>query len=103
MNDLENLKQKFSQNSNKYKNQLPLIDEINQQGKAGEEFFKEYLGSAINEEPNIVLGKVYRILNNNQNEANKKFLHDKFPLGIVPLKSDKNIDYKEIYLILSKL
>lgn len=100
MNDLENLKQKFIETN--VKNQLPLIDKINQQGKAGEEFLKEYLSSAINEEPNIVLGKIYQILNNNQNEANKKFLHDKFPQGIVPLKSDKNIDYKELQELLVK-
>lgn len=100
MNDLETLKQKFRQNSSQSKNQLPLIDEIYQQGEAGQQILKDYLSSAINQEPNFVFGKIYQIFSQSKNEDLINFLQDKFPQGIVTEKSEKGIDYQELQKLL---
>ena len=99
MNDLATLKGNFDRGSNK--NKIPLIEEINQQGQEGQAFLQEFLASAFGEEPTIVLGKIYQTLYNN-NGINKQFLLDKFPQGVVPLKSEKDIDYQTLQELLIK-
>ncbi|MBF2055818.1 MAG: GUN4 N-terminal ARM-like repeat domain-containing protein [Cyanobacterium sp. T60_A2020_053] len=102
MNELETLKEKFTQASEK--NQLKLIDDISQQGAEGYQFLREFLFSSQGKEANPVLGKTYQLLKHREDSENQQILADKFPLGVVDLRSEKNIDYSELQnlLILQK-
>ena len=76
------------------KNQLPLISKLEAFGELGWEILKEFLQSqkeAVS--PNLVVGKAYQALYSIDNEAIQAFLATHFPNGVVPLASDRNIDY----------
>jgi hypothetical protein len=76
------------------KNQLPLISKLETFGESGWEVLKEFLQShkeAVS--PNLAVGKAYQALYSIDNEAIQIFLANHFPNGVVPLASDRNIDY----------
>lgn len=100
MSNLVDLTEKFNQSS--IKNQLLLIEQIEEQGEAGEQFLREFLVSESQLKSNIVIGKIYQRLSNSKNQINEKFLTDKFPEGIIPLKSEKNISYRDLQELLIK-
>ncbi len=98
MNDLLELKEKFQGASEK--NQLPLIEQIINEGENGYQFLRDFLVSSQGKEPNIVLGKAYQLLYQSDNAQNKEFLDQCFTQGIVDLKSAKSIDYTELQNLL---
>jgi hypothetical protein len=98
MNDLLELKEKFQGASEK--NQLPLVEQIINEGENGYQFLRDFLVSSQGKEPNIVLGKAYQLLYQSNNDENREFLNKCFTQGIVNLKSEKNIDYTELQNLL---
>lgn len=93
MNELETLKEKFNQTSDKIR--LSLIDEIIKQGDNGYQFLREFL---LNENTEVtpLKGLIYQTLKETNINENQEFLQSNFPQGLVKLKSEKNIDYKEL-------
>jgi hypothetical protein len=76
------------------KNQLPLISKLETFGESGWEVLKEFLQSQKETvSPNLAVGKAYQTLYSIDNEAIQSFLTTHFPNGVVPLASDRNIDY----------
>lgn len=76
------------------KNQLQLIPTLISSGESGLATLREFLRQRQPGETNLVLGKVYQSLY--QVPENKEFLLTEFPQGIIPLKSEKNIDYQPL-------
>ena len=100
MNDLFTLTEKFQKTSEK--NQLPLVEQIINEGEDGWQFFRDFLHSSQGKQANVVLGKAYQLLYNTDNDENKQFLNSYFPQGIVSLKSEKNINYSDLQKLLIK-
>jgi len=79
------------------KNQLPLISKLETFGESGWEVLKEFLQSQKETvSPNLAIGKAYQTLYSIDNEAIQSFLTTHFPNGVVPLASDRNIDYTSL-------
>jgi hypothetical protein len=97
MTELETLKEKFQQNS--AKNQLSLIEEIVAKGEEGYQFLRDYIDSYTGE-ANPILGKIFLTLKQSEISTNNDFLQQKFPTGLVTLKSAKNINYQELQELL---
>lgn len=98
MTDLLTLKDKFKTANSK--NQLPLVEQIINEGENGWQFLKEFLAASQGKKPNLVVGKAYQLLYQTDNDDNKEFLNNYFNQGIITLKSDKNIDYNELQKLL---
>ena len=97
MTELNALKDKFNNTSEK--NRLPLIEEIVAQGEDGYQFLRDFL-SSWEGEANPIIGKAFLTLKESEQQINHDFLQEKFPHGLVPLNSEKNIDYQELQQLL---
>lgn len=97
MTDLETLKEKFNQTSEK--NKLSLINELINQGEDGYEFLREFLFNN-KDQPNPITGKIYQLLKQNNKEENQKFINLYFPEGIVKLTSESNVDFNDLQQLL---
>lgn len=97
MTELETLKDKFNKNSDK--NKLSLIDEIIAKGEDGYQFLRDFIDS-YSGEINPTLGKIFLTLKHSDEQINHDFLTQKFPEGLVPLKSDKEINYHDLQELL---
>lgn len=75
------------------KKQLQLIPTILEKGDAGLEVLMEFLLQHLSDSPDIVDGKIYQLLAREKSQQTQAFLESKFPQGLVPLKSEKKIDY----------
>lgn len=91
MGDIRELTEKLHSSSEKQ--QLQLISDLKDHGEEGLKSLKDFLQQNQNNSPNLVLGKVYLTLFQTQIPEIQDFLNQNFPTGIVPLKSEKNIDY----------
>ncbi len=91
MGDIRELTEKLQSSSEKQ--QLQLISDLKDHGEEGLKSLKDFLQQNQNNLPNLVLGKVYQTLFQTQIPEIQDFLNQNFPTGIVPLKSEKNIDY----------
>ncbi|MBD2326032.1 GUN4 domain-containing protein [Alkalinema sp. FACHB-956] len=92
------------------RNRLPIVDQLAALGQPGYEvlmdFLREYQASeqvftkygAVN----TVAAKAYQALFKAQTEAAQAFLSQHFPTGIVPLKSDRAIDYLPLQQLLAQ-
>lgn len=90
MNTLSDQSTQFSILSEK--KQLQIIPEL----VTNEEGIKEltnFLLEHKSESPSLVIGKIYQTFANLENAKIKEFLETNFPTGIVPLKSERNLDY----------
>lgn len=97
MSDLETLKEKFNQTSEK--NKLSIIDELINQGENGYEFLRDFI-LTNKDKIDPITGKIYQILKQSNQEENNKFINLYFPNGIVKLTSEKNIDYNDLQQLL---
>jgi hypothetical protein len=97
MNNLETLKEKFRQTSEK--NKLSLISELIDQGEDGYQFLREFLFDN-KDQVDPITGKIYQLLKNSNQKDNIQFLDLYFPKGIVTLTSEKNIDYSDLQELL---
>lgn len=96
MDELDNIKEKFEKASEK--NKLLLVDEIITKGEKGYQFLRDFL--VYTPEVSPIKGKIYQVLRESNLEENERFLKDKFPDGVVDLKTEKGIDYRELQQLL---
>ena len=83
------------------KNQKELVEKLATFGMSGLQVLMDFLSKRQDVAANIVDGKVYKILYQSDFAESKEFLQANFPQGIVPLQSDRNIDYSELQKLLA--
>lgn len=81
--------------SNSAPKQLRLVSEIAQYGHLGYKVLQNYLISQRNapHQPTFIQGRCYEILHDSKDDATQTFLLEHFPQGVVPLLSERAIDY----------
>jgi hypothetical protein len=84
------------------KKQLQTIPELVAIGEAGLEVLLNYLQEQRTTPANIITGLVYQVLYDANTAKTKEFLESDFPTGIIPLPSEKNIDYQSLQQLLVK-
>jgi hypothetical protein len=99
-NDISQLANQFQSESEK--NQLQLIPQLVVAGDEGLNILKEFLQARQSEVANLVTGKVYQTLYQANTLNLQEFLQNYFPTGIVPLKSEREIDYLPVQQALVK-
>ena len=84
--------------------QMRLIREIEALGASGYPILQTFLltQQQQNAFPTYVEGRCYEVLWNADDSSAQHFLQTHFPEGIVPLKSDRNIDYAPLLQLLLK-
>jgi GUN4-like/ARM-like repeat domain, GUN4-N terminal len=82
------------------KNQLSLLQELADSGDGGLEIIMDFLvgQQAIPATP--AQGKAYQLLHQVNSTQTNQFLQDQFPNGLVPLLSDRAIDYSLLQTLL---
>jgi hypothetical protein len=81
--------------------QQQLLQQLASAGNAGEYVLMEFLLQRRSLPPNWVEGKAYQILYNADSPSSREFLQTHFPTGIVPLHSERGIDYRQLQQMLS--
>ncbi len=94
------LKRQFQSSSEK--KQLQLIPELVSTGTAGLEVLIEFLKEQQSTPATLAVGLAYQALHNADTETTREFLQTHFPTGVVPLRSDKGIDYTPLQQLLVK-
>lgn len=84
------------------KKQLQTIPELVAIGEAGLEVLSNYLKERQTTPANIITGLVYQALYDADTANTQEFLQTNFPTGIVPLQSEKGIDYRSLQQLLVK-
>jgi hypothetical protein len=97
--DIESLSLQLTEGSEK--NQKQLVEKLATSGVEGLKVLMEFLSKRRDTPANIIDGKVYQVLYQSDFPETKEFLNSNFPQGIVPLKSDCNIDYSELQKLLA--
>jgi len=92
MDDILQLLAQFESESEK--KQLQLIPTLVSSGEPGLAALREFLRKRESSSINLVVGKAYSTLY--QTPENQEFLKTHFPNGLVPLKSEQNIDYQQL-------
>jgi GUN4-like/ARM-like repeat domain, GUN4-N terminal len=98
MGDISELNSKFQSESEK--NQLQLIPELVNIGESGLEVLIEFLQIDRPQPVNLVVGKAYQVLYQANTPRTQEFLKTYFPYGVVPLLSERNIDYSPLQKLL---
>jgi len=91
MGDIRELAEKFHSSSEKQ--QLQIISELKDNGNEGLSILRDFLSQNQEKTPNLILGQIYQTLYQSQIPEFQDFLKHQFPTGIIPLKSERNIDY----------
>ncbi|KYC35698.1 hypothetical protein WA1_07785 [Scytonema hofmannii PCC 7110] len=81
--------------------QQQVIPQLANLGEGGLDVLMEFLYERRKNPATWVDGKVYQVLYTSDSPKAKEFLQNNFPSGIVPLKSDCNIDYSPIQKLLA--
>jgi len=81
--------------------QQQLLQQLANSGNAGEQALMEFLLQRRSDPPTWVEGKAYQILYIADSPSAREFLQTYFPTGIVPLHSERGIDYKQLQQMLS--
>jgi hypothetical protein len=100
MEDISGLNHQIYSESEK--NQLKLIPQLLAEGEAGLKVLTDWMFSVRNEPANLAMGKAYQVLYQVKNSSTQEFLAANFPAGIVPLKSERNIDYQPLQELLAQ-
>ncbi|VEP16722.1 Ycf53-like protein [Hyella patelloides LEGE 07179] len=100
MQDINNLSSKLKSESEK--NQLKLIPQLVETGESGYQSLMIWMSSCQGNPVNLAIGKAYQALYQANTPETKKFLQTNFPQGVVPLVSDKNIDYTNLQQLLAQ-
>ncbi len=69
-------------------------------GNDGEKALMEFLQQRQTNFPTWIDGKVYQVLAQSNSPLAQEFIQTNFPRGIVPLKSESNIDYTQLQKLL---
>lgn len=96
--DLTDLRCKFESGSEK--TQLQLLPELLKAGNTGLEVLMEFLRNNQSTPTNLVTAKAYQTLYNANLPAATEFLQTHFPSGIIPLHSERGIDYSSLQHLL---
>lgn len=86
--------------SESVKNQLQLVEEL-ATSEAGLEVLQRFLVDRRSN-PGLVEGKAYQVLFQNPDAGCQTFLKSQFPQGIVPLASERNINYVPLQQLLAQ-
>lgn len=97
--DINSLRLQFIAGSEK--NQKELVEKLATSGTEGLKVLMEFLLQRQNVGANIIDGKIYQLLYKLDLPETTEFLQVNFPQGIIPLKSDCNIDYSELQKLLA--
>lgn len=81
--------------------QQQVIPQLANLGDGGLDVLMEFLYERRKNPATWVDGKVYQVLYTSDSPKAQEFLQNNFPSGIVPLKSDCNIDYNPIQKLLA--
>lgn len=92
--------------SESLKQQLQVVQELAQAGEAGWDGLMQFLAERTLQQnppiaPTPIEGKVYQLLRQAPTAKVQDFLNTKFPHGLVPLASDKGIDYSTLQQLLA--
>jgi hypothetical protein len=98
-NDLEQLRDRLKSGSEKVQQQV--IPELAGAGEAGLAVLMEFLLEHRSAPPSWVLGSVYQALYGAKTPEAIAFLQANFPQGIVPLRSERGIDYSGLQKLLA--
>jgi hypothetical protein len=82
------------------RNQLQLVQELAGSGEAGLDALMNFLLERRSEPVGVIDGKVYQVLAGVNSPKVQDFLQTHFPQGIVPLHSDRGIDYAPLQALL---
>jgi hypothetical protein len=96
MNDLLNrLKSESSRNP------VQLVKQLAETGEAGQEALMKLLLERRSK-AGLIEGTAYQILSGTQNTKIQEFLQTHFPQGVVPLRSERDIDYAPLQQLLTQ-
>ncbi len=84
------------------KKQLQIIPELANAGKAGLAVLKEFLKEQQSNPPNLATGLAYQVLYNADSPEIQEFVQTHFPNGIVPLHSERSINYQPLQQALAQ-
>jgi hypothetical protein len=84
------------------KKQLQLIPELVSTGAAGLEVLMNFLKERQSTSADVIAGLAYQFLYDADTADTKEFLQTYFPSGIVPLQSERGIDYTTLQQLLVK-
>ena len=100
MDDIRDLNHPIYSESEK--NQLKLVSQLLEAGETGLDVLLDWMISLQGQVDNLALGKAYQALYLDANPAIQDFLANNFPQGVVPLKSEQNIDYQLLQQLLAQ-
>ena len=84
------------------KKQLKSVSQLLEEGDTGLEILMDWMISLDRQSNNLALGKAYQALYGNPSSKIQNFLSDRFTDGVVPLESDKNLDYRPLQQLLAR-
>lgn len=84
------------------KKQLKLVSQLLEEGETGLNVLMDWMVSLGEGADNLALGKAYQTLYLSQNNKVQQFLAERFSLGVVPLKSERNMDYLPLQQLLAQ-
>jgi hypothetical protein len=100
MNSMTDLRSRLKLESEK--NQLQLIQELAASGEDGLEAIMDFLLDQNNGVISPAKGKAYQVLRAIDTTKTNAFLATHFPQGVVPLRSERGIDYGPLQLLLGQ-
>ncbi len=100
MEDIRDLNERLRSESEK--NQLKIIPQLVATGELGLVSLMEWMVSFRNEPANLAMGKAYQAIYSANTPQTQEFLAANFPNGIVPLKSERGIDYQPLQQLLAQ-
>lgn len=97
--DLSALRLQLTAGSEKVQQQL--LQQLSTLGNTGEQVLMEFLLERRFNPPSWVDGKAYQMLYTSESPLSREFLQTYFPTGIVPLHSERGIDYSPLQQLLT--
>jgi hypothetical protein len=83
------------------KNQLQIIPKLAATGELGLTSLMEWMLARCDRPANLAMGKAYQAIYSANTPQTKEFLATNFPHGVVPLKSERGIDYQPLQQLLA--
>ena len=80
---------------------MQVIPYFAETGDEGLEILMEFLQQKKSDLPTIVEGKIYQVLRQVKSSKVDDFLQKNFPLGVVPINPESNIDYSHLQIKLA--
>ncbi len=84
------------------KDQLQLIPQLTAMGEGGWQVLMDFLAASNDNGVDIIRGKVYGGLYQLEHPMTEEFIKTHFPSGIIPLNSQRNLDYQPLNQLLVK-